>query len=72
MKDTRRRAERPSRRRPQAEAEKQILDSEGSRRRGADKTKAKQQELALKLAKAELEKIAMMYADVPVVDPMAK
>jgi hypothetical protein len=72
LKDTRKRAEKAVLEKTQAEAEKQLPVPKDADVEEQAEIKAKQQELALKLAKEELEKIAMMYADTPVTDPVAK
>ena len=72
LKDTRRRAEEAVTQKAREEAEKQVVIPKEADTEEQVKIRAKQQELALKLAKTELEKIAMMYADVPVSDPIRK
>lgn len=70
LKDTRLRAEKKVMERALAEAEKQLPVPKDTEVEEQVKIKAKQQELAGKLAKEELEKIAMQYADFPVIDPI--
>jgi len=70
LKDTRLRAEKKVMERALAEAEKQLPVPKDIDVEEQVKIKAKQQELAGKLAKEELEKIAMQYADFPVIDPI--
>jgi len=70
LKDTRKRAEAAVMEKALAAAEKQIAVPKDVDVEEQVKIKAKQQELAGKLAKEELAKIAMMYADTPVIDPI--
>ena len=70
LKDTRLRAEKKVMEKALAEAEKQMPVPKNIDVEEQVKIKAKQQELAGKLAKEELEKIAMQYADFPVIDPI--
>lgn len=68
LKDTRRRAESKVMEKALAAAEKEMPVPKNADAEEQIKVKAKQQELALKSAKEELEKIATMYADFPVID----
>jgi hypothetical protein len=70
LKDARKRAEAAVMEKALAAAEKQLPVSKDLDVEEQVKAKAKQQELAGKLAKEELAKIAMMYADTPVIDPI--
>jgi hypothetical protein len=70
LRDTRRRAEAKVMEKALAAAEKEMPVPKGADAEEQIKVKAKQQELALKSAKEELEKIAKMYADFPVIDPI--
>lgn len=70
LKDTRLRAEKKVMEKALAAAEKQLPVPKDTEVEEQVKIKAKQQELAGKLAKEEMEKIAMMYADFPVIDPI--
>jgi hypothetical protein len=70
LKDIRLRAEKKVMEKALAAAEKQIPVPKDVDVEEQVKIKAKQQELAGKLAKEELEKIAMQYADFPVIDPI--
>lgn len=70
LKDTRKRAEKKVMEKALAEAEKQMPIPKNADAEEQIKAKAKQQELAGKLAKEEFEKIAQIYADFPVIDPI--
>ena len=72
LKDTRKRAEDKVMEATRADAVKQIPIPATADVEDQIKLKAKQADLALKLAKPELEKIAMLYADTPVIEPIRK
>jgi len=70
LRDTRKRAEDAVMTKAIAEAEKQLPVPANADAEEQVRVKAKQQQLAATIAKEQLTKIAVMYSDMPVIDPI--